>query len=73
MIKVVLRQFFGREKYKDFHLCYVDAIPETVFDLTPESKAWERSVEYRTILMNQRRSSWREKRHFKMKNNLNQE
>ena len=49
MIKVISRPFLGKEKYKDFHLCYVDSIPETVYDLTPESKAWERSAEYRVI------------------------
>jgi hypothetical protein len=57
MIKVVSRLFLGKERYKDFRLCYVDAIPETVFDLTPESKALKRSAEYRTVLMN-RKSSW---------------
>lgn len=49
MIKVVSRLFLGKERYKDFRLCFVDTIPETVFDLTPESKAWKRSAEYRTI------------------------
>lgn len=33
----------------DFHLCYVDFIPETVYDLTQESKDWERTTEYRTL------------------------
>lgn len=49
MIKVVSRPFFGKEKYKDFRLCYVDSIPETVYELTPESKAWERTSEYRAL------------------------
>ena len=49
MIRVVSRPFLGKEKFKDFRLCYVDAIPETVFGLTPESKAWQRSAEYRVI------------------------
>ena len=49
MIKVVSRPFLGKEKYKDFRLCYVDSIPLTVYDLTPESKAWQRSAEYKAI------------------------
>ena len=49
MIKVVSRPFLGKEKYKDFRLCYVETISLTVYDLTPESKAWKRSVEYKTI------------------------
>lgn len=49
MIKVVTRPFLGKDKYKDFRLCYVDTIPETVFDLTPESKAWKKTPEYRAI------------------------
>lgn len=51
MIKVVSRPFLGKEKYKDFRLCYVDSIPETVYELSPESKAWERTAEYRAIKM----------------------
>ena len=51
MIKVVSRPFLGKEKYKDFRLCYVDSIPETVYELPPESKAWERTAEYRAIKM----------------------
>lgn len=49
MIKVISRPFLGKEKYKDFRLCYVDSIPETVYELTPESKAWKRTPEYRAI------------------------
>ena len=49
MIRVVSRPFLGKEKYKGYGLCYVDLIPETVFDLTPESKAWQRSAEYKAI------------------------
>lgn len=49
MIKVISRPFLGKEKYRDFRLCYVDSIPETVYELTPESKAWERTTEYRGI------------------------
>ena len=49
MIKVVSRSFLGKEKYRDFQLCYVDSIPETVYEQTPESKAWERTAEYRAI------------------------
>lgn len=56
MIKVVSRPFLGKEKYKDFRLCYVDTIPLTVYDLTPESKAWQRSAEYKAI-----KKSWRRK------------
>lgn len=51
MIKVVSRPFLGKEKYKDFRLCYVDSIPETVYELSPESKAWERTAEYGAIKM----------------------
>ena len=49
MIKVISRPFLGKEKYKDFRLCYVDNIPETIYELTPESKVWKRSAEYRAI------------------------
>ena len=49
MIKVISRPFLGKEKYRDFLLCYVDSIPETVYRQTPESKAWERTAEYRAI------------------------
>ena len=49
MIKVISRPFLGKEKYKDFRLCYVDSISETVYEQTPESKAWERTAEYRAI------------------------
>ena len=49
MIKVVSRPFLGKEKYKDFRLCYIDSISETVYDLTPESKVWKRSAEYKAI------------------------
>ena len=44
MIKVVSRPFLGKEKYKDFRLCYIDSISETVYEQTPESKAWERTA-----------------------------
>ena len=44
MIKVISRPFLGKEKYKDFRLCYVNSISETVYELTPESKAWERTA-----------------------------
>lgn len=44
MIKVISRPFLGKEKYKDFRLCYVDSISETVYEQTPESKAWERTT-----------------------------
>ena len=30
MIKVVSRPFLGKEKYKEFRLCYVDSLSETV-------------------------------------------
>ena len=49
MIKVISRPFLGKEKYKDFRLCYIDSISETVYEQTPESKAWERTAEYRAI------------------------
>ena len=49
MIKVISRPFLGKEKYKDFRLCYVDSISETIYEQTPESKAWERTAEYRAI------------------------
>ena len=49
MIKVVSRPFLGKKKYKDFRLCYIDSISETVYEQTPESKAWERTAEYRAI------------------------
>ena len=49
MIKVISRPFLGKEKYKDFRLCYVDSISETIYEQTPESKAWERTAEYRVI------------------------
>ena len=49
MIKVISRPFLGKEKYKDFRLCYIDSISETVYKQTPESKAWERTAEYRAI------------------------
>ena len=44
MIKVISRPFLGKEKYKDFRLCYINSISETVYELTPESKAWERTA-----------------------------
>ena len=34
------------EKYKDFQLCYIDSIPETYYDLTPESLALTKTPEY---------------------------
>ena len=49
MIKVISRPFLGKEKYKDFRLCYIDSIPRTVYDLTSESKVWKRSAEYKAI------------------------
>ena len=44
MIKVISRPFLGKEKYRNFRLCYVDSISETVYEQTPESKAWERTA-----------------------------
>lgn len=49
MIKTVARPFIGKEKYKDYKLCYVRDIPETITDLTEESKAWKKTAEYRSI------------------------
>lgn len=49
MIKVISRPFLGKEKYKDFRLCYVNSISETVYEQMSESKAWERTAEYRAI------------------------
>lgn len=41
MKKVVARPFLGKEKYRDYKLCYVDDIPETLSELTEESKHGE--------------------------------
>lgn len=47
MKKVVARPFLGKEKYRNYKLCYVDDIPETLSELTEESKAWRKSADYR--------------------------
>lgn len=46
MIGVVTRPFLGKEKYRDFRLCYFNAISETEYGLTPESKAWMNPYEF---------------------------
>lgn len=34
------------DKYKDFQLCYIDSVPETYYDLTPESRKLSETPEY---------------------------
>ena len=54
MIKVISRPFLGKEKYKDLRLCYINSISETYYDLTPESKAWERTPPTPAIIRGRR-------------------